>query len=463
MFGDVLLSEIIRDRASRDPNAPFAKVPRGNIYDNGYRTVTNLALVTAVDHVADLITSSLGAGHDLERVAYLGLNDLRYTIVLLACIDTGYTVFFPSPRNSEEAHKALLESLCCSKLITTRPGPIGPEAVEKAVTTKLVIPTLDELLDLAPISDRRETHRRTFAEARTDPIFVLHTSGSTGIPKALTYINEFVSRVYHAQSLIPTEGFESVNEKYQQGTCLVTLPPFHIAGLAFTVLFPAYYGSIPIYPIAGPPPGLEVFLGALSATRADWAFVSPVIVNQIGRAPDVLSKVASKLDRLFYTGGSVPSDSGTAVARKMGLNQVLGSSKCAAFPLQQAKGQTHEESWQYLHVHPAANVEFRHNHGDCYEMVQVWRLDEDAGGAGQRYQPVFCHFDGVDSYHTKEIFVKHAFLRDTFTHVGRTDDVIVFLNGEKTNPTSFESQMAEHPDCRLPSSSDNSAKKQHCS
>ena len=29
--------------------------------------------------------------------------------------------------------------------------------------------------------------------------------------------------------------------------------------------------------------------------------------------------------------------------------------------------------------------------------------------------------------------------------MGRTDDIIVFLNGEKTNPTSFENQMAEHP------------------
>ncbi|KAI7215766.1 acetyl-CoA synthetase-like protein [Hortaea werneckii] len=445
MSCDVLLSDIIRDRASRDPDAPFAKVPRGNAYRNGYRVVTNSALVAAVDHVADLIKTTFGRGCNFERVAYLGLNDLRYTIVLLACIDTGHTVFFPSPRNSDEAHKALLESLGCSKLISTLPGPAGAEAVERAIATKLIIPTLDELLDVTPIRSPEKARRRTFAEARKDPIFVLHTSGSTGIPKALTYTNEFVSRVYHAQSLVPTDGFESVNQTYQQGACIVTLPPFHIAGLAFTVLVPAYYGSIPIYPIAGTPPGLEVFLGVLSATEADWAFVSPVLVNQIGRAPDVLSRVASKLDRLFYTGGSVPSDSGSAVARKMGLDQVLGSSECAAFPLQRAKGRRHEEDWQHVHVHPAANVEFRHHHADCYEMVQVRRLDEVAEGAGQRYQPVFCHFGGVESYATKDLFVKHASLPNTFTHVGRTDDIIVFLNGEKTNPTSFENQMAEHP------------------
>ncbi|KAI7688768.1 hypothetical protein KC353_g19863, partial [Hortaea werneckii] len=391
MSCDVLLSDIIRDRASRDPDAPFAKVPRGNAYRNGYRVVTKSALVAAVDHVADLIETTFGRGCNFERVAYLGFNDLRYTIVLLACIDTGHTLFFPSPRNSDEAHKALLESLGCSKLISTFPGPAGAEAVERAIATKLIIPTLDELIDVTPTGSPEKARRRTFAEARMDPIFVLHTSGSTGIPKALTYTNEFVSRVYHAQSLVPTDGFESPSR----------------------VLVPAYYGSIPIYPIAGTPPGLEVFLGALSATDADWAFVSPVLVNQIGRAPEILSRVASKLDRLFYTGASVPSDSGRAVARKMRLDQVLGSSECAAFPLQRAKGRRHEEDWQHVHVHPAANVEFRHHHADCYEMVQVRRLDEAAGGAGQRYQPVFCHFGDVESYPTKDLFVKHASLPNT--------------------------------------------------
>lgn len=330
-----LLTELVESRAATQPQAIFAKVPRDNAYANGYRVVTNSALMTAVDHVVALIESKFGPSVDFQRIAYLGLHDLRYTIVLLAGMKSGYTMFLPSPRNSGEAHAALMSSLGCSKLITTCPAPAGSAAVESIASEKLVIPSLNQLLDLKQGHRRAISYQKSFEDARTDPIFILHTSGSTGIPKPLIYTNEYIARVYNTQSLVPPPGFDSVNRKLQSGACLVTLPPFHIAGLAFTLLFPAFYHSIPVYPTVGIPPGLDVFLGALDVTPTpiDWAFVSPVVVDELGKNPRVLKTVKEKLKHLFFTGGSVPHESGTAVAREMDLNQVLGSSECAAFPL----------------------------------------------------------------------------------------------------------------------------------
>jgi thioester reductase-like protein/acyl-CoA synthetase (AMP-forming)/AMP-acid ligase II len=438
------LLELVESRATTGPQAIFAKVPRDNAYANGYRVVTNLALVTAVDHVAALITSKFGPSVDFQRIAYLGLHDLRYTIVLLAGIKSGYTMFLPSPRNSGEAHTALLSSLDCSKLITTCPAPAGLAVVESIVSEKLILPTLNELLNLDQDHARRMTYQKSFEDARTDPIFILHTSGSTGIPKPLIYTNEYVSRFYNMQTLVPPAGFKNVNETLQTGSCLVTLPPFHIAGLAFTLLFPACYNSVPVYPTAGTPPGLEVFLGALDVTPIDWAFVSPVVVDEIGKDPDVLETVARKLNHIFFTGGSVPYESGMAVARKMkkkgGLNQVLGSSECAAFPLLRDERGDRAQDWRYVHVHPEANVEFRHRYDGCHEMVQV--------RGKERYQPVFCHFSTLHAYETKDLFTKHPTLPDTWSHVGRVDDIIVFLNGEKTNPITFQDRAARHPEVR---------------
>lgn len=435
-----LLSEIVESRAAAQPHAVFAKVPRDNAYTNGYRIVTNAALMRAVDHVVALITSAFGPGKDFPRIAYLGLNDLRYTIVLLAGIKTGYTMYFPSPRNSEEAHAALLASLECSRMIKTCPGPVGVSTVESITTEVLTIPTLGELLDLNPEQVRAVAYGRSFGDARADPIFILHTSGSTGTPKPLIYTNEYVARIYNTQALVPPAGFESVNEQLKSGSCLVTLPPFHIAGLAFTLIFPALYGSVPVYPTAGTPPGLEVFLGALAATSVDWAFVSPVVVDEIGKDPVALKSVAGKLEYLFYTGGSVPKESGKAVARAMSLNQVLGSSECAAFPLLRSKGGDRTEDWNHVQVHPEANVQYIHQYGDCYEMVQV--------RGRERYQPVFCHFNTLDAYPTKDLFTKHPSSPDTYKHVGRLDDIIVFLNGEKANPVSFQDRVNEHPEVR---------------
>ena len=442
MSCDRLLIELVESRAATQPNAVFAKVPRDNAYANGYRIVTNSALVTAVDHVAALIASTFGQSMDFQRIAYLGLHDLRYTIVLLAGIKSGYTMFLPSPRNSGEAHAALLSTLGCSKLITTCPAPAGTAVVESIASEKLILPTLNELLDLDQDRALAMSYQKSFEDAKTDPIFILHTSGSTGIPKPLIYTNEYVARVYNTQTLVPPAGFQSVNKKLQTGSCLVTLPPFHIAGLAFTLLFPAFYHSIPVYPTVGTPPGLEVFLGALDVTPkpVDWAFVSPVVVDEIGKDPRILKTVSSKLSHLFFTGGSVPHESGTAVARELDLNQVLGSSECAAFPLLLEEGGDRAQNWHYVHVHPEANVKFRPQHGEYLEMVQV--------RGKEQYQPVFCHFDTLQAYETKDLFTKHPTLPDTYRHVGRVDDIIVFLNGEKTNPVTFEERVAQHPEVR---------------
>ena len=49
---------------------------------------------------------------------------------------------------------------------------------------------------------------------------------------------------------------------------------------------------------------------------------------------------------------------------------------------------------------------------------------------------------------TKDIFRAHSTLPNTWSHVGRNDDIIVFLNGEKTNPVSFEATISRHPDIK---------------
>jgi thioester reductase-like protein/acyl-CoA synthetase (AMP-forming)/AMP-acid ligase II len=443
-----LLPTVIDDRARSDPDGAFTKVPILNSYDNGYQVVTNANLAAAVDYVARLISSEFGQSNDHECIAYLGLSDLRYIIVLLAGIKTGFKLFFPSPRNSEEAQLSLLAGLSCSKLITTDPKPAGTSLIERVMAGKLTIPSLDALISLDPSQVPQWPYNKTFEQTRNDPIFVLHTSGSTGIPKPLTYTHEYISRVWHVQTLEPPEGFASVDALVRKGSYLVSLPPFHIAGFTLAIIFPAMYGCVPVYPIAGIPPTLNSFLDALRSTSFDWTFLSPVVIDEIGRDPKVLEHVAQKLDYLLFSGGSVPQETGSIVARKMTLLQSLGSSECSAIPLIQSKSDWSTEDWAYLQLHPEANAEFQHRFDDCYELVHLRRRDTDAHGLGERFQPVFAMFPGTDSFETKDLFAKHPTSPDHSRHVGRLDDIVVFLNGEKTNPVTFETEVAKHAQVR---------------
>jgi hypothetical protein len=88
-------------------------------------------------------------------------------------------VFLPSPRNSLAAHVALLTELECTKLALTEPcAPCVPAILKEMDMHTVVIPSLSQLLEAEESDDK--TPHKAFADAKDDPSFVLHTSGSTG-------------------------------------------------------------------------------------------------------------------------------------------------------------------------------------------------------------------------------------------------------------------------------------------
>lgn len=198
-----------------------------------------------------------------------------------------------------------------------------------------------------------------------------------------------------------------------------------------------------MYALPGPPPTTESFISAISNTEVDWAFVPPVVIDEIGKDSGLLDKVASRLKYLFFTGGSVPKASGDVVAQRLPIWQVLGSSECGSLPLVHADTEyKNSEDWRYVQVNPSLNSEMRHRIDDLYELVIVRNPETEA------LQPVFAHFPEMTEYETRDLFRAHPTKQGLWVHQSRIDDVIVFLNGEKTNPVSFEEEVISHPEVK---------------
>ncbi|KAF3042114.1 putative secondary metabolism biosynthetic enzyme [Didymella heteroderae] len=279
--------------------------------------------------------------------------------------------------------------------------------------------------------------------ASYDPIFVLHTSGSTGTPKPIIYTHEWVSRCFGSTTIPAVDGTVDFGHYITSGTLFLTLPPFHIAGVGLGLILALFHGYITAYPLPGPPPTTEALLTAISNTDIDWACVSPVVVDELGKREDLLNAAASRLKYIFYAGGSVPKASGDVVARKLPLWTILGSSEAGMMPLiHETRGYDNAEDWVYMRFNPALKSEMRHLHDDFYELVLVRNEGTES------FQPVFTLFPADEEFRTRDLFRPHPSKDGLWRYHSRIDDVIVFLNGEKTNPISFEHQVTGHPEVK---------------
>lgn len=90
-----LLPHIVDERARTGYDRPFALYPRSKVPGNGFREVSYAQLANAVNRAAWWLEVAITRFEEKENpVAYLGPNDLRYIIFVLATMKTGRKVSF---------------------------------------------------------------------------------------------------------------------------------------------------------------------------------------------------------------------------------------------------------------------------------------------------------------------------------------------------------------------------------
>ncbi|EDU49070.1 ochratoxin A non-ribosomal peptide synthetase [Pyrenophora tritici-repentis Pt-1C-BFP] len=436
---DTLAPEIVKLRARNDPNGVFAQIPAGTTYSDGFRSITNLQLYNAINYTAGLIRQRFGESKEFETLAFIGPSDPRYTIMLMAAMITGYKAFLPSPRNSEEAHLTLLERLQCHKIVVTEsPLPCVGMILKGRKMQTLTLPELGQLLDVGDVEEYLYT--KTFEEAKRDPVHVLHTSGTTGIPKPLIYTPAWAASLMVQCQLEAPEGFVDLSCYTTRGRFVSILPPFHGAGVTFTCFVALFFGTVPVFMLPGLPPTTEDMVQAISHADVDWAFLPPAFVDELGKRPDLLDVAAIRLKYIAFGGGATPKRSGDVVAKRIPLWQILGSSEAGSIPLMHVHGDNTED-WNYMRFNPVHKFEMRHCYDDLHELV----IPRDKSS---NIQAVFEMFPDTEEFRSKDLFKPHPTKEGLWIYHSRDDDIIVFLNGEKTNPVTFEEEVISHPEVK---------------
>ncbi|ROV92215.1 hypothetical protein VMCG_09323 [Cytospora schulzeri] len=455
---DDLLPHVVDRLARERPHTEYAEwVTGSSVVAVNYAQLANI-----VNGLAWWLVEQLGGpgpyGPHADVLTYVGPNDVRYSALVLAAIKTGYVVrillsphyvlCFPySSRivDCTAAHRALFGHTKCRTFITTDPVSPPARTILDAVKPPrhLTVPSVEDLL-----AQKYPSYvlAKTFRELRQDPLVIMHTSGTTGLPKPIIWTHETCNRVLNSKTREVPGGIPSVEGcLVNSKRVIVTLPPFHGALLAQLVVGAIPFGNVVIAPVAAAIPTAQGVVDALKQTQADVAILVPSVVAELAQglvqSSELLDYCAAHLEAILYIGGDLPKDLGDRVAAKVYLRCLWGATETGIVPQLLPpellpSSPSGRDLWRYIRFHPCVGATFDKvtDDGTCELVI---RRDRDLTDT----QPCFT-VPGLDrlekEYRTKDLFERHSTIDDLWCWRARSDDIIVFLNGEKTNPISME-------------------------
>ena len=190
-----------------------------------------------------------------------------------------------------------------------------------------------------------------------------------------------------------------------------------------------------IAPTSGTISTAEGLVEGLKKTSADVAFIVPSIVLELSQNPELLDYCSKNLEAIIYCGGDMPESIGSIVASKIKLFNQFGATELGLTAQVLSDHDREPGDWKYAQFHPNIGLQLREMTDGIHELYAIRdpRIEDQ--------QPTFTIFPDAQEYASRDLFVRHPSKPDLWSWRARADDIIVFLNGEKTNPISMEQHI----------------------
>lgn len=424
----IIFDDLLRLRAADKTQVPLLCFPRSERGSVDYDEFTGRDIDRFVDQAAKYYMRCklhpTKSSHETPPViALLGPTDLAYIITFFALARLGYTSLCLSPRLASNACEKLIRETGAILII---PGKTAQITSLVAQTQELVqIKTMNlisrEDFDKPASKESHFQRENVDREAEKQCILcILHSSGSTGLPKPI-YIphRRLVMK-------IPTPKGQ---------TEFTTFPFFHgygnwvvVHGMMDRKTVYMYNPNIPVT--------ADYVIKVLEHVRPDALHVVPYTMELLAQTESGVDAM-KHCKRVLFSGSGAPDDLGNdLVARGVNVETFWGATEFGALgsSFNRAPG---DNTWDYIRMPPpvAKYIWMKPLGDDTYECVCLHGLEA---------LTVSNSDDPPKSFHSKDIFVKHPKL-DAWKHIGRLDDRLTLINGEKVLPLPMEGRIRQDP------------------
>ncbi|OTB19794.1 hypothetical protein K445DRAFT_52566 [Daldinia sp. EC12] len=435
-YGQRLISVVADELAHKTPYRIYAAISKTSDISDGFRDITMKDLARCVNFTARWIENQFGRSNRFDTLTYIGISDLRGPIVFLAAVKCGYKLLLLSPRNTPLVNVSLMDQTESTVLLhTSDVTPIVRQIQDRAASQVVtqVVPSFDEMMNSNP---DHYPYTASFDSNKNDPVVVLHSSGSTGLPKPVTMTHGTFAALDNQRNLqIPPDRERRDNMMWE----------FDGEARVYTI-FPFFHVINPIFrncsPIMGPPyliPDGPFLKSIIAQQRLRAMFLVPSVVEALLQDPDDIN-LFKQLDFIALSGAPSNPAIGNRLSEVVELVSPFGSTETVMLP----ELALPREDWEWHEFNPYLKHELR-----VYDSEQgIFELVLLADESMRDHMPVYHNLPGVSDYCTKDLFLQNPRKPKLFKYYGRSDDIIVLANGEKFNPVPFEINAQSHPDLK---------------
>lgn len=139
-------------------------------------------------------------------------------------------VLLSSPRNNVDAHESLIRESGCEFWITSSSGVVDSNTeslISRVDIKRATAPELMDLLRQDPVTPY--SYNKSFEQGRSDVLALLHTSGSTGLPKLVVLYLGTASAMDAMHLMEPIDGRRPTVVEWEGTKTLCAMPLFHVS------------------------------------------------------------------------------------------------------------------------------------------------------------------------------------------------------------------------------------------